>query len=204
MKRRFLTAIKHLDSALPFVFWILLIFGFDDYAPAVATVLCALMHEAGHLIAFALLKKQAEAPSGRIFGFKISYRETLSYKEEVIVSSSGPLTNIIIGLISFCLFKFANGYFLMLGVINMLTAISNLLPLEGYDGYRILHALISYRYNETMANKFLSPLSFFFVCTLTFLSLYLIGKIGQGYFIFFVLFIALLSKIKQLLDNDFL
>ncbi len=202
MKKSFLSIVKWLDSFLPFAFWVLLIFGFDEYAPAIATILCAIVHEAGHVAAFNLLNKKSDRPKGRLKGFKISFKDTLSYKEDFIVSSAGPLANLIFALICVPFLKIANGYLFMLAIINLLTALTNLLPIEGYDGFRIAFSFLSHRFDSALASKVLTPISFSFICILTFLSLYLIGKIGQGYFIFFVLFISLLSKIKTLVNDD--
>jgi Zn-dependent protease len=193
MRKQIYLIIKRIDGFLPMFFWLLLIFGFDEYAPAIATVLAALLHEVGHLMCLKIVSKRSDVPKARLVGFRISYRDFISYKDDITVALCGPLVNICLGFICFCFVKLANGYFLMLGIINLLTALTNLLPIEGYDGYRILYSLVASKYSLDTANRVLMPVSFFLVCILCFLSLYLIGKIWHGFFIFIVLFFTLIS-----------
>ena len=79
-----------------------------------------------------------------------------------------------------------------------MTMLSNLLPIEGYDGYRaVSSAAALLELDPTRTERTLSSLSFFFSVLVTFLSLYLILKIGEGYWIFGVFFTLTLSALAK-------
>ncbi len=181
-------------GTLPIVFWILLIFGFDEPHVAILTIITALIHEIGHLIAIAAVKKECTSlPRADISGFRIDVKN-LSYKEEMLSSAAGPLTNLLLGL--FLISFFDSEYTLVFAALNIMTAISNLLPVRGYDGYRFLHALAShYSSSPERIEAVLEWFSFFFSAAMCLFSLYFILKIGEGYWIFAVFFSFLLAEI---------
>lgn len=183
-------------GALPIVFWVLLMFGFDEPYVAILTIITALIHEIGHLIAIYTLKKGCFClPRGDISGFRIEVT-SLSYKEEAISSLAGPLINLILGIIP--VFFCSSEYSLVFATLNIMTAFSNLLPVKGQDGYKFAISLASlYSKNPERIVAFLDCFSFFFSSVMCFLSLYLILKIGEGYWIFAVFFSFLLSEILK-------
>lgn len=85
--RRILTFIA--DRLLTPAFWILLIFGFDEVYVAVLTLISALIHEAGHLI----------AAGPRIGGIRYTLSGprigsgTVSYKRRILTLAGGPVAN---------------------------------------------------------------------------------------------------------------
>ena len=182
-------------QTLTLLFWIILTFGFDSPDMAILTVCAALIHELGHLLAIYLLGKyngSALCPS--VSGFRIKTVD-LSYKDEAITALAGPLINLLVGI---PLVFSKNGYFYLFGALNLMSALSNLLLIKGYDGYRAAGSLISLFAKEAhKADLYLSRVSFFFSSALCFLSLYLILKINGGYWIFFVFFSTLLSEIFE-------
>ena len=140
---------KFLSKILPLLFWALLILGFDCLYVSVLTALAAAIHECGHLI-FAPSHKKATLPRADISGFRIKI-SGMSYKEELITALGGPLINILLGGIFLLFFgnsPFAN-YAKVFGIINLLTALSNLLPIEGYDGYKILLCIGALIFDDT-------------------------------------------------------
>ncbi len=174
-------------SAVPAVFWLLLIFAFDTPPVAIATLLCAALHEIGHLSALAVLKKSNHIYS-TASGMRISDFGILSYREEIFVASMGPGINIFAAIPCFLLKNTASGYFALLGTLNILTAAANLLPVKSYDGARILHSMLSLALCADTAHRILNVLSFFVTLILTLLSLYFISRFDTGYFLFFVFF----------------
>lgn len=187
-----------LSKILPLLFWILLMLGFDSVCIAVLTLLSALIHECGHLIA-ASSKKKVGLPQAHISGFRIKVSD-MSYKEELIVAAAGPLINVLLWGILLFLGKTAahRDYLYTFGIINLLTAFSNLLPIEGYDGYKILSCVGALLSDDASAcEKILSGFSFVFSSIMCFLSLYLILKLGEGYWLFIVFFSVTLSAIAK-------
>ncbi len=193
-----------LNKFLPLLFWGLLMLGFDCVYVAVLTALSALIHECGHLI-FAASSKKAALPRADISGFRIKISE-MSYKEELIVAAGGPLINILLGVF-LLLFggssPFGN-YAKVFGIINLMTALSNLLPIEGYDGYKILFCIGALVFDDmSRTEAFLSSFSFLISALMCFLSLYLILKLGEGYWIFVVFFSLTLSAIIRRTKHNF-
>lgn len=186
-----------LQKTLPILFWVLIIFGFDTTYVAILTISAAIIHEIGHIIAIVFLCKKEKTLCGDISGFRIK-TENLSYKEEIIVSLAGPSINLITAIL-FLLLPFPQGfkeYAYTFAILNFMTMASNLLPIENYDGYNALLAAFSLMFKEcTRGERILQNLSFLFSAILCFFSLYLMLKIGEGYWIFALFFSLTLSRI---------
>lgn len=176
---------------LPMLFWILLIFGFDLPYIAIMTLITAIIHELGHILATCKIIGNFKLKSA-IGGLRLSTKIGISYKNEIIISASGPLANLFVFLLLLPFFKF-NDYLLTFGIINLLTAFSNLLPIESYDGYRIILSFgMLFGFGDTFIG-ILQKLSFVLLSLLSFIALYLMKKADVGYWIFFI-FIAILIK----------
>lgn len=180
---------------LPALFWILLIFGFDIPYIAVMTLITATIHELSH-VAAALILKGKFYFDGAFSGLRLTPKRQLSYRDEIIVAAAGPLSNFAFFL---CTVPYLSigGYISEFGIISLLTGISNLLPIEGYDGYRILYCTAS---RLGFAERFtgaLRKVSFALICIMTFLSLYLMKRLDGGYWIFFVFISILIKTVKK-------
>ncbi len=195
--------LKLLNRTLPLVFWLLLIFGFDTPTLATLTLIAAFIHELGHFF--------FGSPSAalRIFphssGFRIKAAAMMSYKKEALLIIGGPAFNFLAAGISSLLGMLfvENGYFPLFSAINVMTAASNLLPVSGYDGYRFAECLIlEYSKNAERGLEILCTASFVFTTVLMFLSLYLILKIGEAYWIFAVLFVTFLLGLKKTVTDS--
>lgn len=188
------------DSILAVTFWIILIFAFDDAYTAVATLTAALAHEVGHKLAFFFFDSKASLPSPRLYGFKIKSQNQLSYKKDIICAASGPLTNILMCFLGLpILFKSADAYYVF-AVINVATAVTNLLPIKGYDGYKLSRSLISLFGNNEFFINIIEIFSFILICSFTFVSLYFIKNFGEGYWMFGIFFFAMISEIGRKLN----
>ncbi len=181
--------------AMPSVFWILLIFGFDSPYIGVATLICALIHELGHILAI-LIVTPGFSLKPAISGFRLGTDKTLSYKQEIIIAFAGPLTNIIAFNISLMFGKALNGYLFTFGILNLMTALSNLMPIEGYDGYRISWCLFSLFGYSNLPIKALRCFSFFMIVMLAFLALYFMVRVDGGYWIYFIFITALVKSLS--------
>ena len=192
-----LSTIRYItESLLPLLFWVMLIFGFDTPDIAILTILSALMHELGHLAAAGLARRRG-ALRGHLTGFRIRL-SSCGYIEEILVLAAGPLVNIAIFILALPLSHLADGYFMLIGSLNLLSAVSNLLPIEGYDGYGMLRVAAEWR-NSQVTLRVLEQISFTLTLSFTLTSLYIMLRYGGGYWIFGVFFATLLAKIKKLL-----
>lgn len=180
--------LNSLKSLLGASFWIILMLSFSDLHMTLNMLLSALLHEAGHVLALLLINKDFSFPRAVSSGFRIKTKSHLSYKEEIFVCAAGPLANIIVSLFLFC----CNTEF---AVINLATAVSNLLPLPECDGYKILYDLFSLLFDFEKSAAIMQRVSLVFLAVSVFLSLFLILKLNGGYWIFCIFFILLVRRI---------
>ena len=185
-----------LEKILPLAFWIMLIFGFNSPYISVLTILSALLHEIGHILfTITFTPEKTSLPSPDLLGFKIKTR-SLSYKEEFRSALGGPALNMLIGISCLILAEIfgLSEYVQILGIINVLTAMTNLMPIEEYDGYRIISSLLNLTVKDySKVLKILYVISFSFSVVMCFISLYFILQIGEGYWIFAV-FLSILIR----------
>lgn len=202
----FLSAfLSFFNSFLPVIFWILLVFGFDEGYVAGLTVISAIIHESGHYLYLALRGNRVFI-KGKVDGFRIKGHHTLSYKDELFLAISGPSANLLIGVLSFLLsfptFVFSD-YLKIFGIINLTTAISNLLPIESYDGYRIVTCILLITDSPQWTYALLDKLSQLIVTFMILLSLYLMYELDGGYFIFLIFALSLYRNVSRNLNSTF-
>ena len=144
MRRKYLlSSIKFLLKVLPVGFWLALIFAFDEPYVAFLTLIAVAVHEAGHIAALVYFSHGYRF-FGVSSGFRLSAKRTLSYREEIVIAASGPLVNVALFIAVSPLILLGGGeYARVFGLINLFTAISNLILIEGYDGYRIAECLLN-------------------------------------------------------------
>ena len=183
-------------SILPIIFWMSLIFGFDTPYIAVLTVISAVLHEIGHGVSISLLTKGKASIRGHASGFRIRQDEFIAYPRQIAILLSGPLVNIIIFLLTLPFGNALSGYIRVLGYVNLATGLSNLLPLEGYDGYGAICMLLHQRDAQHLMKQ-LEMFSFLLSILITFAALYLIDVFGEGYWIFGLFFFTVLSKLAN-------
>ena len=192
------------DAFLPIFFWIFVIYGFDDKADANLTIIAALIHESGHFLFYYIKGKHLKRLRGTTGGLRIRKDSCLSYKDELLLCLLGPLANLTAAGIGLCFFLFqTNEYFLLFSVINALTAVSNLLPIDGYDGYRVIHSALSILSAGEFLFTMLRYLSLTLVISLCFLSLYLMLKLNGGYWFYAVFIVLLYENAKRTLKSLF-
>ena len=183
------------NKFLPALFWIALLLAFDSPYIAVLTLLCAAWHELGHMLTATLvLKRDISMPKAVLYGLKIDTGGIISYKEELFIALGGPLANILAFLALLPVFR-QNEYVIVFAMINLLTAISNLLPLRSYDGQRAISSLLCMIGTPYLADRVIHAICLTLSAAGCFLSLFLIGYIGDGYWIFGVFFVSLLGEI---------
>ena len=203
-KRVVFKLIKYLSgSLLPLLFWVFALFGFDRKYIAVLTLLSAMMHELGHLVAYFLICGDIGTPGGRLNGFRIDLakvKRALSYREQLIITLGGPGINLALWLVLLPLYR-RGGYLTALGNISLLTALSSLLPVEGYDGYGILKCILQDRERGELI-LVAEGASFIITTLVTVFSLYTMNFIANGIWIFGVFFGLVIEKIGKSVSSD--
>ena len=195
-RRVILRLASKLCEVLPVFFWGFLIFGFEESEVAVITILCAIIHECGHLLCI-LLQSGKINLRGAISGFRINTSRIKSYGQEIAIYLCGPLANLISALVLSLPLVSRSDFSETASLLNIATAISNLLPIKGYDGYGILRAVIMRSGSHDKLLYLLERVSSSLIFLLCIFSLYLIDRQGGGYWIFALFFFSMIKSIRD-------
>lgn len=115
-----------------------------------AVILCALLHEVGHIVALLALKKKPRELCFLPGGLELR-TEPLSYREERTVVTAGPAANLLC-VLPFRLVSCRYGaFFLFCADCSLLLAIFNLLPLRGFDGAQGLKCFLFLHFPDEKA-----------------------------------------------------
>ena len=183
------------ERVLPFLFILFLMLAFDAVWVAVLTLLVAALHELGHIAAALTVGVgDMSIPRAVLTGLRIRLGRLLSYREEVIVALGGPLANILAFFALLPLTR-VNNYIITLAAINLLTAVSNLIPIRGFDGQRILTGLLASRVSAVVIDTVTRGLTVGISAAVALLSLIFMMRVGEGYWIFAVFFAILCKEI---------
>ena len=180
---------------LPVAFWLFLIYAFDEPYAAGLTLIAAFAHECGHIYYSMAQKRGCPSLRGRIFGFGIKSLSGLKYREEILLYLSGPSANLASSVIATVFFPYSS-IAKDFALINVMTALTNLLPIKGYDGYGALRAAAASRQAERFSSL-LPLISFLGTALISFFALYVIERYNGGYWIFAVFLFNLISDISS-------
>ena len=186
-------------SLLPCLAWLLPLILCEPMSTVFALLSACLLHEAGHIFAFFITSSGVPSLEGRPFGFILMPSHPLSYKSELVIALFGPLFNLSFGIallfLSLPTPSDTQYYFI---VLNIMTAIYNLLPISFLDGGRILFSLSALIFPLYISEKIRDCVSFLFMLSALFLSLWLIMAKSTGYTLFlFIGFYMLFSSKNQ-------
>ncbi len=118
---------------------------------------CALFHELGHLLAINLSSCTIRSISLLPFGVDISYKGNTDYRHDLFIALLGPVFNFLLCAVFWMLSVLFPAPFLCLGFYcSMFLGITNLVPLKGFDGARILESLSFCFFEYEKALKFTS------------------------------------------------
>lgn len=190
------------------IFLFLILFYITGQLGEYAVILIlAFVHELGHLLAGIILgmkpAKLELKPYGISISFKINPNDynkkiakgNLLELKKAIVACSGPVTNLIIIIITLNL---RLNIFTSLLIIysNILLIIFNLIPMYPLDGGRIVKSLIYLFLGKKKAEKYTNNISFIFLIIVTFM-----GSVATFYFenmaIFLIIICLWLIYIKE-------
>lgn len=162
-------------------------------------MLFAFIHELGHMMVGLILKLKPKTLSIMPFGISITF-ETYGYKKlieikKIIIALAGPVTNILIIIITTLLNVNTN----LKGMIiysNMLIAIFNLIPLYPLDGGRILKGIIRIKKSELKADEVINKVSNCIIVIITAISSITILYL-KNFAILFILIYLWIIMIKE-------
>lgn len=142
-RRRHWTA--RLDLPLPALFWLALLLAVDGTGLLRLSLLCALLHESGHVAVYLLLYRRLPRLKLSPAGICLRMRGVLlSPGRELCLAAAGPVVNLLCcaaALLGMELtgYRYRGCWF---AAASLLLGTANLLPLPGLDGQRILAALL--------------------------------------------------------------
>lgn len=143
-----------------------------------ATLLAALVHECGHLLAARYLDVRVACLEIDLFGAKIYPVGFIpSYRAEVLLAAAGPLFSLLLGAF---LLPHGGAFATALESATLSFALFNLLPIRDFDGGRILHAALSQLSCADTADRVLAVTSYLSLLFLFSLSSCVLLKYGQN------------------------
>lgn len=133
-----------------------------------SSVLFSLLHEFGHLSAMLWFGCKPDEVRLGAFGMEIRRAPgiQMSYRQEMIVLLAGPTVNLV-----FSAAFIAGGFFYKAGlfypgIVNLVLAVFNLLPVSGTDGGEALYYALVRRLSQSTAHLLCGALSFVIFCGL--------------------------------------
>ncbi len=154
---------------------------FTESLACIYTVTVFLLHEAGHILCITALKMPKTKISITPFMATIRFYGSNDISD-MWVALSGPLMNLISGVVFLLTFK-KMGYPFF--ILSFFVGILNLLPIEGLDGAVALRALFSLIEGRSRCCLLLTLLSDVCLFGLWVISAYRMLKYGDSFFIFF-------------------
>ena len=173
-------------SAIPLVFFC--ICGGEN---AFYIALAVAAHECGHLAALKLAHGRIKAFRPAPFGLCIDYdRSELSIFGEAAVSFGGCFFNILCAAFTVALYVFFSVDLIVLGLVNLLYAAVNLVPIYPLDGYTLTNVMLSAIFGPFAADR----ISFFAsyvigFCAFLFASYMMLTSVGSIYPLLFSAYI---------------
>lgn len=178
----------------------------DSAEVIILYLLAAFLHEMGHILAARLMKIEVKEIKFGFSGVRIITEERLtSYKRELLLALAGPAVNIAVFL-SVLLYFYINGReqrlfeavegFLsvseltldggvaFLALASLIQAIFNLMPVNTFDGGRILYCVVAENVSERAAAHILTVTTAVSAFLLWTVALYLMLKVSNGLGIF--------------------
>ena len=198
--RHFAQSADKFYHLLLFLFWLFMLFGCDELLIAMSTLLCIAIHEISHTLAFFIINRPL-LPHTRINGLKISVGY-VSYRQKLFATAAGPVANLAAAAL-FLPFAKASAYASILGLLNLMTAISNLIPINGTDGYNLI--LIALNSTDCSKKAFftLDAISLFLNVSIFLASSYCVLRIGQSYWMWGFFFFSVICNLEMLRKSFF-
>ncbi|MBE6630019.1 MAG: hypothetical protein E7624_04130 [Ruminococcaceae bacterium] len=143
-----------------------------------ATVIAAAIHECGHLLAAKLLGIRLRLLELDVPGARILPQGALpSYRAEVLLAAAGPAASLLLAAL---LFPFSNLFLRALLASTLSLGLFNLLPVCGFDGWRVLGGTLTPLLEEARAARVLLVCSYLSLFALFCFSATLLLRHGES------------------------
>ena len=156
---------------------LLAVLAFDKSTVFAASVLAAALHECGHLLAARLLHIPLRLLELDLMGARLYPASAIpSYRAEALLAAAGPLCSILLAMPFLCT---RIPFFVALRTATLSFALFNLLPIDGFDGGRMLFSLFACRFGENGARRVLFASSYLSLLFLFALASCLLLRYGE-------------------------
>ena len=162
---------------------IILVLTDTKYFPAL--LLSIAIHESGHILIAKMRRIEICEFKLGIFGAALVPQGTLiSYADEIALCLGGPVSNFLTASLGMLLFKLPSTSLFIQASFALGTL--NLFPIIGFDGGRILSAILEKHFSQNLSFLIMKTISFIFLFSLWVFSLYIMMRSGAslGIFIF--------------------
>lgn len=153
--------------------------------PRLSACLCAaLIHELGHIAAARLLSIDLSHMKLDILGARLCTQGRLcSYPALAALCFAGPLINLLCFAVLFPFVTYAS-WIEEFCLCSLSLGILNLIPIDGFDGGRMLHGFLCVFFPFDMAERIIRIISFFALLSLWLLSVWLLLRTGTSLTLF--------------------
>ena len=163
-----------------------------------STIIFAILHEIGHLLALKHFKISIEEFKISLFGgnIKILNNNKIQYYQNAIISFCGPLVNLFFFVLFYLLNIFLKNKFINeIYVINLVLAAFNLLPFYNFDGGKILASILMNFLQEKTVNYIITITSFIILIPFTYLAVYIFMLDSKNFYLLVSAVLMLLTII---------
>lgn len=152
----------------------------DRSGIALMTVLAALLHECGHIIAAKLLHIPLRELRLDLLGARLEVAgRLLSYGEEWLLAAAGPLSSLVVALLAAPFWKFTP-MSVTFSCASLLLGLLNLLPIRTFDGGRMLESALNTLIGERRSYRVMKGCSFLFLFLLWAVAVYFLLRANDG------------------------
>ena len=180
-----------------YVFTILLMITASPPFICIATVLCALLHEAAHVLCARAMGRQVRPLSFSLTGLYPDLGEggTLSC---IMIYAAGPAVNLLIAVLSLLILRCGyNDRVFELMCVNAALALYNLTPVPFSDGSGIMRCVLTGLLGERVGGGLCAALELLFSFLFFVFFSFRFFQLGRGFFSFFFSCLFLLSSIQN-------
>ena len=127
-----------------------------------STLIFAILHEAGHILALKYFKIKILEFKLSLIGANIKTENynSINNFQSAIISFLGPFVNLVFFLLFFILNIYYENYLLFeFSLVNFVLSFFNLLPFYSFDGGKILNSILNNYFSDIFSNKVITIIS---------------------------------------------
>lgn len=113
----------------------------DKSSKVAICLLCAFIHECGHILTMLCFDKKPKSIKLRVFDIAIKENKEKTFISDLLVTLAGPLFNLLFA----CIFYFIST---PLCICNMTLCVFNMLPIDTFDGGHALYLILRKKFSE--------------------------------------------------------